>query len=306
MAEVRKNEVDDMTPTIVAQMALGALAGNLQLAAVADRNWEPLVAQHGETIQIPIRGAVTAEDKVAASDVTEQQPATTNVSITLNKHKETTIIFEDVARAFANQDVVRGYAEDAAIAHAEAIEIAGFVEAYTGFTTNADLGVSGQAWDSATVLGARKIMKDQKVPKTAPVYLFASTTAMLDLLQLPEFRDADKIGSAEIINAAPEDFKRYGMNFVESQYIQSDSGVPHCVALCPKQGLALAMRPLPLPPGGVIAAEFVSGPPEEPAQNLGLRMVYAYRAEKIATQMTLDCLFGWKVIRAAFGQIILR
>jgi hypothetical protein len=306
MAEVVKTGVDDMTPTIVAQMALGALAGNLQLAAIADRNWEPLVAQQGETVQIPIRGAVTAEDKVAGSDVTEQTPATTNVSITLNKHKETTIIFEDVARAFANQDVVRGYAEDAAIAHAEAIEIAGFVEAYTGFTTNDDLGAAGDAWTHPTVTSARKRMRDAKTPRNAGIYLFASTAAMEDLLNLPEYRDSDKLGTSQMTDEAPMEFRRYGVNFIETQYIQSDGGVPHCLALCPKQGLALAMRPLPLPPGGVIAAEFVSGPPEEPAQNLGMRMVYAYRAEKIATQMTLDCLFGWKVIRATFGQIILR
>lgn len=306
MPNVTKTQTAAMTPTQVAEMSLGALAGNLQLARVADRNWEPTFATQGETVDVPIRGAVTAEDKASGADVTLQAPNASKVSIVLDKHKEVSILFEDVARAFANQDVLQGYAEDSALALAEAIEIAGFVEAYTAFTTNADIGAQGVPVDHALVLLGRKRMKDAKVPKTAAIYFFLGTQAMMDLLQLPEYRDADKIASSEVVDSAPMEFKRYGVNFAETQYAQVVGGVVHNLMLCPKQGLALACRPLDLPPGGVVSAEVVGGTPETPdTAGLGIRQIVTYEGKAKGVLLSTDVLFGWKAVRGAFGQDVL-
>jgi hypothetical protein len=305
MANVTKTVNAAMTPVQVAEMSLGALAGNLQLAKVADRNWEPVFATQGETVNVPIRAAVTANDKAADSDVTLQAPQATYAAIVLDKHKEVSIVFEDVARAFSNSDVLAGYAQDSAVALAEAIEVAGFVEAYTAFTTNADLGAQDVPLDHALVLNVRKKLKDAKAK--GALYLFLDTESMMDLLQLPEYRDADKIGSSEITDDAPMAFKRYGLNFVESQYVQTASSVVHNLGLCPKEGLALACRPLDLPPGGVVSAEVVGGTDETPdTAGLGIRQIVSYQGTKLGVLLTTDVLFGWKVIRAAFGQDLLR
>lgn len=306
MPNVTKTETAAMTPTQVAEMSLGALAGNLQLARAADRNWEPMFASQGETVDVPIRGAVTAQDKAAGSDVTLQAPSATKVSIVLSKHKEVSILFEDVGRAFANQDILLGYAEDSALALAEAIEIAGFVEAYTAFTTHADIGAQGTPVDHALVLLGRKRMKDAKVKKSSAIYFFLGTQAMMDLLQLPEYRDADKIGGTEVVDSAPMEFKRYGVNFVESQYVQNVTGTIHNLMLAPKEGLALACRPLDLPPGGVISSEVVGGTSETPdTAGLGIRQIVTYEGKAKGVLLSTDVLFGWKVIRGAFGQDVL-
>lgn len=300
--------VAKMTPTQVAQVALGCLAGNLQLAAVADRNWEPMFASFGETVNVPVRGAVVANDKTAAEDVTIQAPTATDISIVLDKHKESTIVLEDVAKAFANQDVIRGYAEDMAVVLAEAIEVAGFIAAYTDFTTNADLGTAGVDLSDDTILKARKVMKDVKVPANQPVYFFMSTKDMLALLQLDKYSTAEKLGDGgSMLENAPMAFRKYGMNFIESQYVQVVAGVPttHNLCLAPKQGLALATRPLPLPPGGVVSADVVGGDTSPEAAGLGIRMIQQYHALKLGTQLTMDVLFGWKVIRGAFGVDVL-
>jgi hypothetical protein len=302
---IQKTHVDDTIPVMVADQALGALAGQLQLAAVADRNWENDFAQFGETVDVPLRGALTANDKAAGAPVTLQQPSTTKVSIVLNKHKEVALSFEDVAVAFSKTDNEGGYVRDAAIVIAEAIEVAGFVEAYTAFTTNADLGAQGVPVDHALVLGARKTLKDAKVPQGQAVYLFLGTQGMMDLLQLPEYRDADKIGSTEVVDNAPMSWKRYGVNFVESQYVQAVGQLVHNLALCPKEGLALAMRPLKLPSGGVISAVMTSGEAEAGTAGLGLRVIHTYQHADLAELITVDALFGWKVIRGAFGVDVL-
>jgi hypothetical protein len=304
---VTKAMVDDTIPTQVASEALGALAGQLYLAAVADRNWEPDVATAGETVNVPVRAAVTANDKAAGTDVTLQQPSTTVVAITLDKHKEVSLLYEDVAKAFAKMDNVAGYARDAAIVIAEAIEAAGFVEAYTSFTTNADIGTAGTDLDTATFLLGRKRMKDAKVPAGQALYAFLSTKDILALLQLPEWRDADKTGSADAIENAPMQFKKFGVNVIESQYVQVVAGVPttHNLVLCPKQGLALAMRPLALPSGGVISANMVGGVEGLPTAGLGIRVIRSYNHMALAELLTVDALFGWKVVRGAFGQDML-
>jgi len=302
---VQATHVDDTIPTLVADQALGALFGHLQLAAVADRNWEPDVAQYGQTVNVPIRGALTANDKAAGSDVTLQQPNTTFAAITLSAHKEVSLLFEDVAVAFAKTDNVGGYARDAAIVIAEAIEVAGFVEAYTNFTTNADIGTAATDLDTATVLLGRKRMKDAKVPVGVALHFFMSTKDILALLQLPEWRDANKAGSADAIVNAPMEFQKFGMTICESQYVQVVGATTHNLCLCPKEGLALAMRPLQLPSGGVISATMASGTEAAGTEGLGIRVIHTYQGVSLGELLTVDALYGWKVIRPAFGQDVL-
>jgi hypothetical protein len=304
---VTATHVDDTIETQVADRALGALVGHLQLARVADRNWEPMFAQAGQTVTVPVRGALTAQDKAAGEDVTLQQPNTTNVAITLDKHKEVSLLLEDVAAAFAKLDNGEGYIRDAVIVIAEAIEVAGFVEAYTAYTTHADIGTAGQDLDTATFLLGRKRMKDAKVPAGQALYVFLSTKDIVALLQLPEWRDADKTGSSQAIQNAPMEFQKFGVNVVESQYVQVVAGVPttHNLVLCPKEGITLAMRPLQLPSGGVISATMASGVPEAGTEGLGVRIVRTYEGKSMAELIVVDALFGWKVIRPAFGQDML-
>jgi hypothetical protein len=306
MANVTKTLVAAMTPVQVANMALGALSGNLQLAAAADRNWEPEFQKFGETVNVPLRGAVTANDKAADAAVTLPAPAATSAAITLSSHKEVSIVFEDIAKAFANQDVIGGYARDSAIVIAEAVEVAGFVAAYTNFTTNADIGAQGVDVSDDLVLLARKRMKDAKVPPDVEVFLFLSTKDMQALLGLDKYTRADAVGDGgQQMATGAMKFRKYGMTFVESQYVQVVGGLTHNLALAAKEGLALAMRPLPLPPGGVISADVVGGVPNTPTAGYGLRMIQAYRADLLGTQLTTDALFGWAVVRGAFGQDVL-
>lgn len=306
MANVTKTAVAAFTPTQVAQQALGALAGNLQLANAADRNWEPEFATFGETVNIPLRGALTANDKAADTAVTLQVPAGATVALALNKHKEVSIVFEDVAKAFANQDVIGGYARDAALVIAESVEVAGFVEAYTNFTTSADIGVAATDVTDDLVLQARKVMKDAKVPPNVEIFLFLSTKDMQALLGTDKYSTADKVGDGgSQLASAPMTFRKYGLNFVETQYAQLVSTTTHNLALASKEGLAFAMRPLPLPPGGVISADVVGGVANTPTAGYGIRMIQAYRPELMGTQLTVDALFGWKCVRGAFGLDVL-
>jgi hypothetical protein len=153
-----------------------------------------------------------------------------------------------------------------------------------------------------TVLSARKALRDAKVPVGAPLYFFLGTGAIMDLLQLPEYRDADKTGDSNLAQNAPIAFRRYGMQFIESQYVQTVASTVRNLCLTPKEGLALATRPLPLPPGGVISAEVVAGIEGTNAANLGIRQIQSYQGLKLGVLLTTDVLFGWKVIRGAFGQ----
>lgn len=297
-----KTQVSSHTPTVVVNEAIGALVGNLKLAQVVDRHWENKAAGVGETIQIPKRAALTVNDKVADTEVSFQSSADSSVSIVLNKHKEVSQLFEDVARAFANQDVMSGYAKDAAVAIAEQIEKDGFTEAYTGFTSNSDLGTGNVDPTSALLLEARQVLTDAKAPAGSPKYAFLSTKAFRVMLGLDNWSRADALGdNGARIRTPGQILQQFDLWVIESQYVQKVSTTTHNIALTP-EALALAMRPLPTPPDGMGVMSAVGGGEiDTPAQGLGLRVQFIYNGPALGTQVTTDALYGWKAVRPELG-----
>jgi hypothetical protein len=302
MANVTVTSNAEFIPTLVADKALGKVVGNLFLTMAASRNWQAELASFGNTVNVPIRGSVSANDKSADSDVTLQSPTATKAAVVLNKHKEASFFFEDVAVTESNQDTLAGYAQDAAVAIAEQIETDGFTAAYTGFTTNTAIGTAAVDATDDLVLSARKVMKDAKVPVSAPIWLFLSTKDMKALLSLDKYTNADKLGDGGVaIAEGPMTRKIYGMNLVESQYPVLVSTTTHDICFSP-EALTLAMRPIAQPSNGLGAvSSTVGGIPGTQTSGLGLRVTMGYRIAGLGTQLTVDALYGWKVCRNAFG-----
>ena len=90
------------------------LNANTVFAQLVARNWDDKVAQYDDIVPVPLRGALTANDKVAG--VTLQTLPT--LRVTLNKHKEVSFLIEDIGRA----DVLNGCVKDGGKAIAEAID----------------------------------------------------------------------------------------------------------------------------------------------------------------------------------------
>jgi hypothetical protein len=278
-------------PTIIANKCLQRFPAYLNLARTVSRDTDWATATAGQTIRVPKTGAVTASDKTQGDVFTKQAPTGTDVYVTLNKHKEVTFIIDDVSKVFDNQDVINRYADDGAIAIAEAIE-----------TTLADLHptvTSTITWDrtSATTIDAsllllRKWFTDQKVPKSEQRYLYVDATVFNDLLKQQKYTDQSWRGANNTV-ADGQMIRTYGFDIFESQMIAlTGSPVAYHNLAYTKNAFVLASRPLPRPEGFGGNYAVVN----DPSIGLSLRTLFWYNADLGAHQLTIDILFGASVL----------
>jgi len=293
MANVLNNTTNaQMIPTIIAQKALAKFGSYMNLAKTVARDFEFTAAKEGAVLSIPKRGTLTANDKVAGSEFTPQNPTATNVTVTLDKHKEVTIILDDVTAVLENQNSLEGYAEDAAIALAESVETA-LSALHPSLTNTVTFDATSDATKDASILGVRKFFSDQKVPKLEQKYAYVDSTVINELLEVDKFARADALGKAGVIEDGAL-LNIYGINFFESQNVgMSGSPVAYHNMVYTKNAFILASRPLPDVPAGYGAVSVVIN---DPNINLGIRVVSSYDAKLGGMQITLDLLFGVAIL----------
>ena len=293
MADVLNNTTNaEFIPTIIAQKALGRFSAYMNMAKTVARDFDYTPAQVGATISIPKRGTLTANDKVAGSAYTLQNPTATNVSVTLNKHKEVTIVIDDVTKVLQNQASQDGYAEDAAIALAEAVETE-IAKLHTSLTNTVTFDATSDATKNSSMLLLRKFFTDQKVPKLEKKYAYFDGTVINELLEVDRFARADALGKGGVIESGAL-MNIYGMDIFESQVVQvSGSPVAYHNFVYTKDAFILATRPLPAVPAGHGAVSSVINDPET---NVGIRVVSSWDTDLGGMKITLDLLFGVAVL----------
>lgn len=279
-------------PTIIAQKALGRFASYMNLAKTVSRDFEWTPATVGQTINVPVRGSLVANSKTAGSVYTLQNPTATDVSVTLNQHKEVTMVLDDVAAVVQNQDTLAGYAEDAAIALAESVETA-IAALHTSLTHTVTFDATSDTTKNTAMLNIRKFFTDQKVPKLETKYLYADASMINELLEVDRFARADALGKAGVIESGAL-MNIYGLNVFESQVVQvSGSPVAYHNLAYTKNAFVLATRPLPAVPAGHGAVSTVI---QDPDTNVGLRVVSSWDTDLGGMKITLDLLFGVAVL----------
>src|SRR3954464_14986241 len=86
---------------LVAADALPALMGNLVMGNLVNRDYEPVLAQAGDTINVPIPPTLTANNLSEGSSVQLQSPNVGNAQIILSTHAEATFQIPDVTKILA-------------------------------------------------------------------------------------------------------------------------------------------------------------------------------------------------------------
>jgi len=279
-------------PTIIAQKCLQRLPAYLNLAKTVSRDSDWDVAQIGETIQVPKTGAVIANDKVAGSDFTRQGPTGTNVDVTLDTHKEVTIAIDDVTKVLENQNTQDRYADDGAIALAEAVETA-IASLHASIENTVSWDATSAATIDASMLLIRKFFSDQKVPLLEQRYLYSDPTLFNDLLGVDKFTRFDARGANAAI-AKGQVVQTYGIECHESQIVQvSGSPVAYHNLAYTKNAFVLASRPLANPnPGMGVLSSVIN----DPSVGLSLRTLFWYDAKAGEWVLTLDLLFGVAIL----------
>lgn len=283
-------------PTIIAQKALGYFGAYMNLARTVGKDFDWTPATFGKVIQIPKRGALTANSKASNANVVVQNPTATNINVTLSNHYEVTFGIDDVTKVLENQNVLVGYGEDAAKVLAEEVE-SSLAGTYAGLTNSViTFDTTSAATIDSSVRLIRKYFTDQKVPKMEERNVYFSSYGYNALLGVPEYVQAQNLGLTGGTDRTPivtgSVLNIMGLNFWEGQLVpntgSSPTSIDHNVAYT-RDAFVLAARPLPDVPAGygavseVIASEDVG---------LGFRVVSSFNPQQLAMQVTLDVLYG--------------
>src|ERR1700722_4328521 len=150
MGSITSANVANAIVKLVAVDALPALMSNLVMGNLVNRNYEPVLANAGDTVNVPIPPPLVANNIAEGGTVQTQNPSLGNAQIILNTHAEATFQIPDVTKVLAVPDLLRLYMQPAVIAIAERIET-DILSLYSQFSANAPVGTAGVPLIEATV-----------------------------------------------------------------------------------------------------------------------------------------------------------
>src|SRR5712675_510842 len=169
MAVITSSNVANAIVKLVAADALPVLVGNLVMGNLVNRDYEPVLAQAGDTVNVPIPPTMVANNIAEGGTVQTQNPSLGNAQIVLNTHAEATFQIPDVTKVLAIPDLLRIYMQPAVVAIAEKIE-SDLMNLYAGFTANTPLGTAGTPLTEAVLDQAETALFQAKVPASDKKY----------------------------------------------------------------------------------------------------------------------------------------
>src|SRR5258708_20981001 len=101
MPAITSTNVASAIVKLVAADALPALVGNLVMGNLVNRDYEPVLAQAGDTVNIPIAPTLVANNLADCNTATLQNPNVGDAQIVLHTHAEATFQIPDVTKALA-------------------------------------------------------------------------------------------------------------------------------------------------------------------------------------------------------------
>jgi hypothetical protein len=298
MGIITSTNVASAIVKLVAADALPVLVGNLVMGNLVNRDYEPSLANAGDTINVPIPPTMVANNILEGNGVQAQNPSLGNAAIVLNSHVEATFQIPDVTRVLAVPDLLKVYLQPSVAAIAQRIET-DLLSLYAGFTANTPVGTPGGPLTEATIDAAETALFLAKIPPSEQRYFVVSAAAYSQWRQIQMFEEFQTAGSAGLRTLIDGTIGKFKDFFVfRSQMVPQTGTTPintHNIAFT-KSAIGLVMRRLPQPlPGTGAIAEYAE------LGNFGMRVVMSYQPNTLAQQFTVDVLYGCGVLRNQAG-----
>lgn len=286
-----------LTPSVIARAALATLYENTVMANLVHRDYESEFRQVGDTITIRKPMTFVAEEYNRNNGINVQNATETSVSLTLNH-------FADVSFAVTSEDLtlnILDFQTQLLNPAMEAItqKIDRDILALRADITQEVGVVAGDnvyAWSNPRVgIDARRVLTQKNVPPTDR-YLAVGPLTAARWLGDDLFNRMDARGDTEGLREANLGRRVFGFDPYETQNINvpaqtsGNSTTEEGIAFH-KTALALAFRPLELPRGAQNAA--IAN-----YKGFGLRVVYDYDIDQKQDVVSIDCLYGTKVLDA--------
>jgi len=298
MPAITSTNVASAIVKLVAADALPALVGNLVMGNLVNRDYEPTLAQAGDTVNVPIPPTLVANNIAEGGTVSTQNPNLGNAQIVLNTHAEATFQIPDVTKVLAVPDLLRVYMQPAVIAIAERIE-ADLLALYASFSANTPVGVAATPITEAVIDAAETALFQAKVPTMQPKHLLVDANTYSQMRQIPRFSEFQTAGDAGLRALVEGTVGKIKDFFVfRSQFVAKTGSSPvttHNLAFVRDAiGLVIRRLPQPLPGTGAIAEYADLG-------NFGMRVIMSYQPNTLSQQFTVDVLYGTAALRNNFA-----
>ena len=296
MAAITSTNVASAIVKLVAADALPVLVGNLVMGNLVNRDYEPVLANAGDTVNVPIPPTMVANNILEGYAVQTQNPSLGNAQIILNTHVEATFQIPDVTKVLAVPDLLKIYMQPSVAAIAQRIET-DLLSLYAGFSTT--VGTAATPITEAVIDAAETALFLAKVSPQEQKFIVVDAATYSTWRQIPrfsEFQNSGEAGLRALIEGTVGKIKDF---FVfRSQFVQrtgTTTVTTHNMAFT-KDALGLVIRRLPQPlPGTGAIAEYAE------LGNFGMRVVMSYQPNTLAQQFTVDVLYGCGVLRGTSG-----
>lgn len=177
-------------PNIWTKELLRARESKLVLVPLI-KHYDRDVKSAGQTVEIPNLSNLTANAKVANTQVTLQSPTETKLTLTIDQHWESSFVMEDFAEIQSAYDAAQAYTEKAGYAIAEKMDKTVATAMTSGFTQT--VGAFGTPLSDANILIAIQYLDDAKAP-TTDRYLVVTPQGKRELLSIDKYIRYDAIG----------------------------------------------------------------------------------------------------------------
>ena len=194
MGAITSANVASAIVKLVAADALPALVGNLIMGNLVNRDYEPALANAGDTVNVPIPPSLVANNIAEGGTVQTQNPNLGNAQIVLNTHAEATFQIPDVTKVLAVPDLLKLYMQPAVIAIAERSNRP--VGAVCQFTANTPVGTAGTPITEATMDAAETALFGARFRRAKQKYLVVGPTTYSALRQISRFSEYKTAGEA--------------------------------------------------------------------------------------------------------------
>jgi hypothetical protein len=283
---------------LVAADALPSLMGNFVMGNLVNRDYEPVLAHAGDTVNVPIPPVLVANNIAEGGTVTPQNPSLGNAQIVLNTHSEATFQIPDVTKALAYPELLKAYMQPAVVAIASKVE-SDLLKLYSQFTAITPLGAAATPVTEATIDAAESALFAAMVPASASKYLVVDSSTYSQIRQIPRFSEYYTAGEAGLKALVEGNVGKIKDFFIfRSQFVPQTGTTTinnHNLAFT-RDAIGLVVRRLPQPlPGTGAVAEYAE------MGNFGIRVVMSYQPNTLAQQFTVDVLYGCGVLRNNFA-----
>lgn len=178
-------------PDIWSKEIIRATEANLVLA---DKVWrfDQDVVSKGKTVNIPQLSNLVANDKLSNTEVVLQSPTEGSVTLTINQHKHTAFLVEDILATQSQYSLLSEYTKKAAYAIKRAVDTS-IANLATGFSTAK--GAYNTTITTAAILGSVQALDDADAPLTDRVWVL-KPKAVADLRTISDYTRYDGTGYA--------------------------------------------------------------------------------------------------------------